>query len=73
MTEHSLHSTHHRFREARERLAAEAEHDDLVCSEGVFATGLLAGGGFPGAAAAVSVLMDQRWPGRPFPWSGAPA
>lgn len=56
-----------RFREHRADLKADAG-DQQLYADTIFGIGLLLGGGWPGAAAAVSVLADARFLGRVSPW-----
>jgi hypothetical protein len=77
MTDASLRSNFHLFRQHRDdltsgRVPAEVS-DDALRSGGVLAVGLLTGGGFPGAAACVSVLLETRFPESLWPWTGADA
>ena len=66
-----------RFRQRRAALTDPKvppdDRDATLGSGAVFAVGLLTGGGYPGAAACVSVLLDSRFPGQLWPWSDAPA
>lgn len=50
------------------RVALRGLPDDALYSEGVFAVGLLLGGGWPGAAAAVANFMDDRFTSKATPW-----
>lgn len=56
-----------RFREHRANLAADTG-DQQLYADTIFGIGLLLGGGWPGAAAAVAVLADARFLGRVSPW-----
>jgi hypothetical protein len=73
----SVQSSFQTFRDRRDDLTdAFTSHEvrDATLREGaMLAIGVLLGGGFPGSAACVSVLLEQRFPEERFPWNGGPA
>jgi hypothetical protein len=75
MTE-SIRHEFEQFRDRRNELldpkTAPRDRDATLGAGGVLAVGLLTGGGYPGAAAVVSVLLDLRFPDERFPWSREP-
>jgi hypothetical protein len=41
---------------------------DTIRAGAVLAVGILLGGGFPGSAAAISVLLEREFEGEQWPW-----
>lgn len=66
----SLHSLGARFRNHRTtlRLLEPADADAALRAEASFAVGLLIGGGFPGAAAAMSIVVERLYPDEEVQW-----
>lgn len=59
------------YRQHRAELRAEMEDDDgQLFIDVVFGIGLLLGASWPGAAAAISVIAEDRFKDRPLPWTG---
>jgi hypothetical protein len=56
-----------RFRAHRKTLRSE-EGEHMAYIDGLFGVGLLLGGGWPGAAAAFSVLIEDRFKDQDLPW-----
>lgn len=59
--------TMERFHQHRTDLKHDTGDHQLYIDT-IFGIGLLMGGGWPGAAAAISILADQRFLGRASPW-----
>ena len=61
------------FLERRLELAAmditPEARDEQIKTDVMLGIGLLIGAGYPGAASAVSLLLGQRFPHEPWPWS----
>lgn len=75
MTDRSVHESFTHFRRIRDdiRSADNADRDEVLREGAVLGVGILLGGGFPGAAASVTVLLEGRFPDALWPWDGAPA
>jgi hypothetical protein len=48
------------------------DREATIGSGGVLAVGILTGGGFPGAAACVSLMLERCFPDERWPWSEGP-
>ena len=75
MGDRSVHDDFEIFRQRRADLAdpfVDLEVRLATLREGgVLGVGLLIGGGFPGAAACLTVLLEHRFPEGPgWPWTG---
>jgi hypothetical protein len=68
MNDPSIRSSFHKFRTVRRDLIDGAKSTELEAALS-FAVGILMGGGFPGSAAAVSILADRAFPDAIFMWS----
>ena len=70
----TVHDTFDHFRRIRREI--QAAHPDAaprMLQEGaILGVGILIGGGFPGAAAAVTLLLESKFPeAEGWPWTGS--
>jgi hypothetical protein len=71
MADKGIYGDFERFRDRRAWLnrQTEATLEPALQTEGILAVGLMIGGGFPGAAACVSALLEARFPEvEDWPW-----
>lgn len=68
----SVHDTFDRFRAIRGEIAAASadDHERMVREGAILGVGVLLGGGFPGSAAAVTMLVETCFPDEAWPWDG---
>jgi hypothetical protein len=56
------------FRATRRELKSGTAHADTLRANAMFGVGVLLGGGFPGASAAISLLLEREFGDEPWPW-----
>jgi hypothetical protein len=69
MTDTSIHNEFAQFRVAVEAFRTGSSSDKDVRIYAVLGVGILTGGGFPAAAAALAVLAERAYPSVDFPWT----
>jgi hypothetical protein len=71
MTKASIHSDFAVFRDKLETFRREADEHGLR-AHGALGVGILMGGGFPGTAAALAMLLERNYPVEDWPWADPP-